>query len=63
MRPDCKIYVGNLPPNIKTRDLESIFAKYGAVADIDLKCRRGPPFAFIEFEDDRYCPILIKIIW
>ncbi|KAL7060147.1 hypothetical protein AAHC03_09852 [Spirometra sp. Aus1] len=53
MRQDCKIYVGNLPPDVKTRDLESLFIKYGPITDIDLKCRRGPPFAFIEFEDDR----------
>ncbi len=53
MRQDYKIYVGNLPPDIRTRDLESIFAKYGNIADIDLKSGRGPPFAFVEFEDDR----------
>ncbi|XP_061916354.1 serine/arginine-rich splicing factor 1A [Entelurus aequoreus] len=51
---DCRIYVGNLPPDIRTKDVEEVFYKYGAIRDIDLKNRRGgPPFAFIEFEDPR----------
>lgn len=52
---DCRIYVGNLPPDIRTKDVEDVFYKYGAIRDIDLKNRRGgPPFAFVEFEDPRY---------
>uniref|UniRef100_A0A3Q4H281 Splicing factor, arginine/serine-rich 1 n=1 Tax=Neolamprologus brichardi TaxID=32507 RepID=A0A3Q4H281_NEOBR len=51
---DCRIYVGNLPPNIRTKDVEDVFYKYGIIGDIDLKNRRGgPPFAFVEFEDPR----------
>lgn len=51
---DCRIYVGNLPPDIRTKDVEDVFYKYGTIRDIDLKNRRGgPPFAFIEFEDPR----------
>ncbi|XP_040840317.1 serine/arginine-rich splicing factor 1-like [Ochotona princeps] len=51
---DCSIYVGNLPPDIRTKDIEAVFYKYGAIRDIDLKNRRwGPPFAFVEFEDPR----------
>ncbi|KAL5969030.1 Serine/arginine-rich splicing factor 1 [Taenia solium] len=53
MRADRKIYIGNLPPDVRTKDLDSIFSKYGRIADIDLKRRRGPPFAFIEYEDER----------
>lgn len=51
---DCKVYVGNLPTDIRTRDLEDIFYKYGKIVDVDLHNRRGPPFAFVEFEDPRY---------
>ena len=52
---DCRIYVGNLPPDIRTKDVEDVFYKYGTIRDIDLKNRRGgPPFAFIEFEDPRW---------
>ncbi|KAH8853212.1 Serine/arginine-rich splicing factor 1 [Schistosoma japonicum] len=53
-RTTHKIYVGNLPPDAKTRDIENLFSKYGPIAAIDLKAgqRRGPPFAFVEFEDE-----------
>ncbi|CAH8488420.1 unnamed protein product [Heterobilharzia americana] len=53
-RTTYKIYVGNLPPDTKTRDIENLFSKYGPIAAIDLKAgqRRGPPFAFVEFEDE-----------
>lgn len=50
---DCKIYVGNLPSDIRKRDLEDIFYKYGKVVDVDLHERRESPFAFVEFEDPR----------
>lgn len=45
--------MGNLPPDIRSRDIEDLFQKYGKIAFIDLKNRRGPPFAFVEFEDHR----------
>ena len=54
---DSKIYVGNLPDDIRERDLEDLFYKYGKVLDVDLHASRGTPFAFIEFEDPRYCSI------
>jgi len=50
---ECRIYVGNLPPDIRTKDVEDLFYKYGKIVFIDLKNRRGPPFAFVEFEDSR----------
>lgn len=48
-----RIYVGNLPPDVRTRDVEDLFYKFGKIAFIDLKNRRGPPFAFVEFHDYR----------
>jgi hypothetical protein len=45
---ETRIYVGNLPPDIRSKDIEDLFYKYGKIAFIDLKNRRGPPFAFIE---------------
>ena len=51
---DSRVYVGNLPPDIRTRDIEDLFYKFGKIAFIDLKNRRGPPFAFVEFEEPRY---------
>lgn len=53
-RSDCRIYVGNLPPDIRTKDIQDLFYKFGKVTFVDLKNRRGPPFAFVEFEDPRY---------
>lgn len=48
-----RVYVGNLPPDIRNRDIEDLFYKYGKIVFIDLKNRNGPPFAFVEFEDPR----------
>ena len=51
---ECKVYVGNLPGNIRPKDLEDIFYKYGSIVDVDLHVNnRNTPFAFIEFEDAR----------
>lgn len=63
---EARIYVGNLPSDIRERDLEDLFYKYGKILNISLKDnRRGPPFAFVEFEDRRlvrphlyYCNIV-----
>jgi len=53
MSRENRIYVGNLPPDIRTRDIEDIFYKYGKITMVDLKNQKGPPFAFVEFEDPR----------
>jgi len=50
---DSRIYVGNLPPDIRSKDIEDLFYKFGKITFIDLKNRRGPPFSFVEFEDPR----------
>jgi len=50
---ETRIYVGNLPPDIRTKDIEDLFYKFGKVMFVDLKNRRGPPFAFVEFDDPR----------
>ena len=54
MSNETRIYIGNLPPDIRSKDIEDLFYKYGKIVFIDLKNRRGPPFAFVEFEDARY---------
>lgn len=38
---DCRIYVGNLPPDIRTKDVEDLFYRFGKVVFVDLKNRRG----------------------
>lgn len=50
---ECRIYVGNLPADVRTKDIEDLFYKFGKINYIDLKNRRGPPFAFVEFDDPR----------
>ncbi|KAM0861218.1 hypothetical protein ACQ4PT_046034 [Festuca glaucescens] len=53
-RNSCTIYVGNLPEDIREREIEDLFYKYGPIVDIDLKIPPRPPvFAFVEFEDPR----------
>ncbi|EKX52221.1 hypothetical protein GUITHDRAFT_41825, partial [Guillardia theta CCMP2712] len=48
------IYVGNLPLDIRTRDIEDLFYKYGRIRDIEVKTPNRPPaFAFVSFEDYR----------
>lgn len=58
---EARIYVGNLPPDIRTKDIEDLFYKFGKIAYIDLKNRRGPPFAFVEFEDPRYVTTIVIV--
>jgi arginine/serine-rich splicing factor 1/9 len=49
-----RIYVGNLPMDIRTREIDDLFYKYGRIRDIDIKQPTRPPaFAFVEFEDPR----------
>lgn len=49
-----RVYVGNLPMDIRTREVEDIFYKYGRIRDIDVKFPSRPPaFAFVDFEDPR----------
>ncbi|ETN80482.1 hypothetical protein RB195_012370 [Necator americanus] len=52
-RDETRIYVGNLPPDVREKDIEDIFAKYGKVRFVDIKGGRGPLYAFVEFEDPR----------
>ncbi|CAF0911071.1 unnamed protein product [Brachionus calyciflorus] len=51
MSKDTRIYIGNLPQDVRNKDIEDLFYKYGKIKFIDLKNRKGPPFAFVEFDD------------
>ncbi|KAL5196125.1 Serine/arginine-rich splicing factor SR30 [Glycine soja] len=53
-RSSRTIYVGNLPGDVRLREVEDLFYKYGPIVDIDLKIPPRPPgYAFVEFEDAR----------
>ncbi|XP_063696820.1 serine/arginine-rich splicing factor 1B [Culicoides brevitarsis] len=55
-----RIYVGNLPPDIRTKDIQDLFCRFGDINFVDLKNRRGPPFAFVEFHDARDAEDAVK---
>lgn len=49
------VYVGNLPEDVRERDLGDLFEKYGKIVHIEIKIPARPPnFAFIEYDDWRY---------
>lgn len=50
---ECRIYIGNLPPDVRVRDIDDLFYKFGKIVYTDLKNKRGPPYAFLEFDDPR----------
>ncbi|CAI0434323.1 unnamed protein product [Linum tenue] len=53
-RSSRTLYVTNLPGDIRLREVEDLFYKYGPIVDIDLKVPPRPPgYAFVEFEDPR----------
>ncbi|KAF2363530.1 RNA recognition motif domain [Trinorchestia longiramus] len=60
-RSENRIYVGNLPPDIRSKDIEDLFYKFGKIMFIDLKNRKGPPFAFVEFEDPRDAEDAVRV--
>ncbi|PNH01982.1 Pre-mRNA-splicing factor SF2 [Tetrabaena socialis] len=48
------IFVGNLPIDVREKELDEIFYKFGRIRMIDIKKPARPPgFAFIEFDDPR----------
>jgi len=52
--PSRRIYVGNLPMDVRESEVEDLFYKCGRITRVDVKQVSRPPcFAFVEFEDDR----------
>ncbi|KAM4614108.1 serine/arginine-rich splicing factor 9-like [Discoglossus pictus] len=51
-----RIYVGNLPADVREKELEELFHRYGRIRSVELKNRgrcSSSPFAFIKFQDPR----------
>ena len=48
---DSRVFLGNLPPNCRVRDIENFFDKYGKVKNILIKQSK---YGFAEFEDNKY---------
>ena len=54
MRGETRLFVGNLPNDIREREVDDLFYKFGRIRDIAVRTPRDKPgYAFIEFEDDR----------
>lgn len=53
---DRRIYIGNLHPDTRTKDIDELFESFGRIVDVNLVTGRlqRTPFAFVEFEDPRY---------
>ncbi|VDD89335.1 unnamed protein product [Enterobius vermicularis] len=49
---ECKVYVGGLPNDATSQELEDAFHRFGRIRKVWV-ARRPPGFAFIEFEDSR----------
>lgn len=48
------IFCGNLPVDVRTREIEDLFYKFGKIVEIDVKTPSRPPgFAFVEFASAR----------
>ncbi|KAM4702173.1 serine/arginine-rich splicing factor 9-like [Discoglossus pictus] len=51
-----RIYVGNLLADVREKELEELFHRYGRIRSVELKNRgrcSSSPFAFIKFQDPR----------
>ncbi|XP_055335791.1 serine/arginine-rich splicing factor 1B-like [Paramacrobiotus metropolitanus] len=49
-----RVYVGNLPSDVREGDIRDFFRKYGKIVNMELFSKQnGPPFAFVEFDDSR----------
>merc|ERR1711972_1183136 len=55
-----KLFVGNLPSDISSKEIDDIFFKFGKISNIDVKRDSKKPFAFVEFEDHRDCEDAVK---
>ena len=49
----ARVYIGNLPRDVREREIDDLFYKYGRIRDIDIKSGGRGTFAFVEFDDPR----------
>ena len=48
-----RVYCGNLPHDIKEKEVDDLFYKYGRIRDIHVVRRDRGAFAFVEYSDYR----------
>lgn len=58
---DAKVYVGGLPDDATTQELEDAFHRFGRIRKVWV-ARRPPGFAFVEFEDARDAEDAVKAL-
>jgi len=46
---NTRVYIGNLPPRVRDREVEDLFVRYGRIRELNVK--NG--YAFLEFDDPR----------
>ncbi|KAH7730619.1 Sr protein [Aphelenchoides avenae] len=56
---DAKVYVGGLPEDATSQELEDAFGRYGRIRKVWV-ARRPPGFAFVEFDDVRDAEDAVK---
>jgi len=49
----ARIYIGNLPSDVRDSEVEDVFARYGRIRSLDIKSGGGRAFAFVEYDDSR----------
>ena len=57
---NARLYIAPLPMDVRESELEDLFYKYGRIRDIEIKSRRPPAFAFVEFDDHRDAEDAVK---
>ncbi|KAI6192256.1 RRM domain-containing protein [Aphelenchoides bicaudatus] len=58
---DAKVYIGGLPEDATTQELEDAFHRFGRIRKVWV-ARRPPGFAFVEFEDSRDAEDAVKAL-
>ncbi|CAD6199241.1 unnamed protein product [Caenorhabditis auriculariae] len=58
---DCKVYVGGLPNDATSQEIEDVFYRFGRIRKVWV-ARRPPGFAFVEFEDGRDAEDAVKAL-
>ncbi|KAE8988955.1 hypothetical protein PR002_g21597 [Phytophthora rubi] len=49
-----RVFVGNLPEDVRERDLSDKFERFGRISSVRIKFpTRPPPFAFIAYDDEQ----------
>ncbi|KAK1933734.1 Serine/arginine-rich-splicing factor SR34 [Phytophthora citrophthora] len=50
----ARVFVGNLPDDVRERDLSDKFERFGRITSVKIKFpQRPPPFAFISYDDEQ----------